>query len=130
VATAAGVKLVKIGLSELPAIAELLNLTPKEVFEQYLVVDGNDPKFVLRPRLQDQQGGQYLYDEETYDTGECALSKNSKCLIHNAKPLRAKQARCWDEPDGDEECNINKLNPDAYWTEEQLKELGWDGNTY
>ena len=107
---------------DVPKLAKFLNISIQELFDNYLVVDGSDPKFYLRPRRSGQSGGHYLTCSETYEQSACVFFRDGQpgeCAIHAAKPKHAQETKCWEE---------NGVEF-PIWTKKELKEVGWDGIT-
>lgn len=63
---------------DVPKLAKFLDVSIQELFDKYLVVDGSDPKFYLRPRRSGQSGGHYLTCSETYERSACVFFKDGQ----------------------------------------------------
>jgi hypothetical protein len=113
-------KTCEIAPSEITALAATRGLSEREMFWQCCVVDEYNGQLLVRPRLPQQCGGQFLSDEQTWDVGKCVLmSDDGKCSVHDVKPQSAREGGCY------------KANHDsrtgATWTPAQLAALGWNG---
>lgn len=110
-------------------LANHFNITPKELFETYLVIDtaGVDyGKFTLTPIREEWKvyAGSFLPSNATYDLDTPCIFLNKeekKCSLHDtAKPKGGKEMECW---------NQEKEYSNYGFTKAELKELvGWDGN--
>lgn len=107
-------------------IADHLEVTPRDVFAQFLVVDEVDGRLMLVPRRGEQDGGVYLRAEQTYDISTPCIfldvENGNACKVHAAKPTGG---ALWT-------CSMSAAEmaaiPRPAWTREQLIELGWDGD--
>lgn len=79
---------------EIEKSAELLGLTTKEFFDQYVMVDywcsdeeNKEPVFVLSPAFAGSGGGMAPFDPK----GACSLFKDGNCKIHGAKPFECSE---------------------------------------
>jgi len=112
--------------ADAPKIAAHLGVTVEALFADSLVVDETIDGSALRvmPRREQQGGGRFLSDDETYDVGPCAfLGADNACEIHAVKPAGGAHYKCWDAATHGEP-------PGCAWTEEQVKALGWDGDRW
>lgn len=101
-------------------ISEFLNITIKELFKNYLLVDKFE-SFCVLPRRHSQKdiAGKYIPAHRTFDiVSPCVfLNKNNKCRIYEVRPIGACMCECWkDIPDSIIE-----------WSKEDLINIGWDG---
>ena len=71
--------------------AELMNMTLKEFFDEYLGVDWweadehvDHDVFILSPRLVSMNGGEMF---PSNPLGRCVFLKDDRCMIHAAKPF-------------------------------------------
>ena len=102
-------------------LATHLDLSEKELFQQYLVVDQFHGKMVLRLRRAHEESGRMLDWRDTYSIASpCVflrVDEGNACAVHEAKPQNCRDYKCWE-------------NSPAIFTdipEAKLRELGWDG---
>lgn len=112
---------------EAEAAAKLMNLTLKEFFDKYLVVDywirkhhGKEDIFVLSPNIVNQSPGDMMgFDPE----GQCVFYQDGLCSIHAAKPLECAQMSCKTNDDQNIEKEINTKNWDQPEHRSQIENL-------
>ena len=105
-------------------LAEFLDLTVRELFHEYLVVDtDSDEHLTVRPRRVEQMGGCYLTEDQTYDIDTPCIfldtEKNNACKVHKVKPTEGRLIGCW---------MVEKDIPIPSWTRKQIIALGWNGS--
>lgn len=105
------------------AMAQHLNITVEQLFEEYLVVDVIHGVTCLLPKRKGQEGGRMLGWRDTYkiDTPCVFLDteNNNACKVHEVKPAACKGYQCWVDNDAKVE--------DFAFSEERLRDMGWDG---
>lgn len=102
-------------------IAKKLEITPQELFKKYLLVDCIDSILCLLPARKHQldDAGSMLGWEATFDyDSSCCFRTNGKCEIYDVRPEQCRVQECWNPP---KHLTLHK------WSEEALRELGWDG---
>lgn len=78
--------------SEVEPAAQALGLDTAEFFRRHCTVDywlSGRPVFVIRPRRQDEAGGQL---SGVNPRGTCASYRDSRCMIHAVKPYECSRA--------------------------------------
>jgi len=112
---------------DIPTIAKYLNITEKELFNKYLVVDEITwSSLVILPRRHSQEdlAGKYVPSNRTYDMDTpCVFFDDEKriCAIHNVKPTGGRSYGCYSK---------NNEHQDYSWDEEDVIKLGWNGDKY
>ncbi len=108
---------------EFNAVADYLNITPRELATKYSVVNEEKNGFYLLWARETQTDvlGQLLPYYRTYDRGYCVFfnKENHACKIHKVRPKTAKETKCWQK-------EVTKC--DAIWTTEQIRALLPDFN--
>jgi Fe-S-cluster containining protein len=108
---------------EFTSIADYLNITPQELASKYAVINEcKDGFYLLWAReTQTDMLGQYIPYYRTYDRGYCIFfnKKNHGCLIHEVRPISAKDTKCWKR-----KIKERKLT----WTTEQIRAVLPDFN--
>lgn len=105
-------------------LSSYFNITEQEFFKQYCIVDIYYDKTILRLRRKHQEGGVMTDWRETYSIASpCVFleereSNDSKCGIHEVKPLQCTAYKCWE--------GASSLEIEG-WSKEELMKLGWDG---
>jgi len=108
--------------SEFNAVADYLNITPRELASKYAVVNEEKGGFYLLWARETQTDllGQCLPYYRTFDRGYCIFfnKENHACKIHEVRPKMAKDTECWRKTTAYE----------PHWTTEQIKAVLPDFN--
>lgn len=101
-------------------LAEHLKMSRQEFFRQFCMVDIIRGTLGVILRRQHQTGGKWVSVEETWSVASpCVFYSEDGCRVHKIKPTMCARTECWDQ---------KPLNYDQfYWSEEEMMELGWDG---
>lgn len=119
-----------IAEDEVPKIAALLGITPRELFQTYLVVDSlEEGTLSLLPSREHQSlfTGEMLSSDEAFSVDTpCVFldqANNNACKIQDVKPKECADFKCWEkESFKDHIVTVSR---------EFLIGLGWDGkNVY
>lgn len=111
-------------LGEAEKVAEYLDISMKELFDNYLTIDWysldkGKAYFVLSPAVKDYKSG----DMASFSgTGECIFLKDDKCIIHEVKPY---ECRKYTHEDTNEEVSIRHKTVARKWATKRkyLKDL-------